>query len=141
MNKIIISDNRTEKSFDPVNMQISITNVVPQTLQVVDDKGEVSEQTFNVLGTAQTTTPKDLQADLDNLNTELATAQAHVDTLTQQIADKQDLLDQVNTQVETAFEALPAPDVEPDPIQPSPIEKLPPETLPVNETIDEIPVV
>jgi predicted nucleic acid-binding Zn-ribbon protein len=136
MNKITISDNRTDKSFDPVNMQISITNVVPQTLQVVDDKGDVSEQTFNVLGTAQTTTPKDLQADLDNLNTELATAQAHVDTLTQQIADKQDLLDQVNTQVETAFEALPAVVVEP-----SPVEKLPPETLPVNETLNEIPVV
>ena len=128
--KIQVSDNRKEKSFDPVNMQISITNVVPQTLQVVDDKGEVSEQTFNVLGTAQTTTLKDFQNEVDRIESELLQAQSQVDSLTEELAEKKDLFSQMQTEVTTAFEALPA-------VEPSPIEKLPPDTLPVNEMIDE----
>ena len=112
-----------------------LQSIIKKLTEKVDEKGEVSEQTFNVLGTPQTTTLKDFTNEIDALKERISTAQTQLDYANEELTKKLELFDQMQTEVTTAFEALPA--VAEPIIEPTPIEKLPPDILPV-ETPNEI---
>ena len=108
MNKIEIQDERIDQaiSVSKENIKVTITETKSETFQTWDAvKSEGKEVVLEILQPPTQTTLKDVDADISNLESQLAQAQAQVLSLTAELAKHAALKVELEAVVQPAFDA------------------------------------
>jgi len=131
---IKITDERIEQII-PVsreNIKCEVVETEEQAFKTLDDKGLEKEVVLNVVKPTQTTTLKDLIAQIGEVESDLAYSQSNVDIFTAELAKLNALKVEMEALVQSAFDANVIAVAE-KPVE-TPVEPLPTKT-PVEEVI------
>ena len=111
MQKITILEDKTSEGAlrSPENVQVSVQETESQTFPTLDNKGEVTEISIEVLKPAQSMNLKDVDGRIDTLNANIAQTQKTLTDLQDTLLEMQILRSSVDLAVANAIAAYASP--------------------------------